>query len=394
MTYEAPFSGLRVIDLTQGLAGPEAAMLLAQYGAEVIKVEPLGGDWSRNQGEKFGDFTDKTVANNRGKKSIALDLKSDQGKDILRRLVKDADVFLEAFRPGVIKRLGFGYEAMAALNPGLIYLSISGFGQVGPLSERPATDSVLQAFSGLMQVNKGSVDGLPNRVGTWPIDMISGLYAFQAISTALYARKTESEGRFIDCSLMQSAAAIQSIRIIEFFKAGGEGLASQSLVGTFKTQDAWINLSVMNDDAWQRLCGALDRPDLITDPRFAARNDRFANDALAKEMVQAILEAQPFDHWSERLTEARILHERVNDYLDFLQHPHTTAANAVQWTDHPDIGRIPTPNIPGVAPAPEGDARAQAPRLGEHTGEILSALGFQPDEVEALREANVVAGKS
>lgn len=274
MTYAAPFAGLRVIDLTQGLAGPEAGMLLARYGADVIKVEPLDGDWSRNQGEQFGDFTDKTVANNLGKKSIALDLKSDRGKDILRRLVKDANVFLEAFRPGVIKRLGFGYDEMAALNSGLIYLSISGFGQTGPLSERPATDAVLQAFSGLMQVNKGSVDGLPHRIGIWLIDMISGLYAFQAISTALYARQSESRGRYIDCSLMQSAAAIQAIRIIEYSVAGGEGLASQSLVGTFKTQDAWINLSIMNDDAWQRLCGALDRPDLVTDPRFAERNDR------------------------------------------------------------------------------------------------------------------------
>lgn len=394
MTYEAPFAGLRVIDLTQGLAGPEAAMLLAQYGAEVIKVEPLGGDWSRNQGEKFGDFTDKTVANNRGKKSIALDLKSDQGKDILRRLVKDADVFLEAFRPGVITRLGFGYDAMAALNPGLIYLSISGFGQVGPLSERPATDSVLQAFSGLMPVNKGSVDGLPHRVGTWPIDMISGLYAFQAISTALYAKKTESQGRYIDCSLMQSAAAIQTIRIIEFFKAGGEGLASQSLVGTFKTQDAWMNLSVMNDEVWRKMCSVLERPDLITDPRFAERHNRYANDVLIKEIVQGILETQPFDYWSGRLTEAGILHERVNDYLDFLQHPHTDAANAVQWTEHPSIGRIPIPNIPGVEPAMEGDARGWAPRLGEHTGEILSELGYQPEEVAALREANVITGKS
>lgn len=128
MTYAAPFSGLRVIDLTQGLAGPEAGMLLAQYGADVIKVEPLNGDWSRNQGERFGDFTDKAIANNRGKRSIALDLKTDRGKDILLRLVKDADVFLEAFRPGVISRLGFGYDAMAPLYPGLIYLSISGSG--------------------------------------------------------------------------------------------------------------------------------------------------------------------------------------------------------------------------------------------------------------------------
>jgi len=392
MTYAAPFAGLRVIDLTQGLAGPEAGMLLAQYGAEVIKVEPLEGDWSRNQGERFGDFTDKTVANNRGKRSIALDLKSDRGKEILRRLTKEADVFLEAFRPGVIARLGFGYEEMAALNPGLIYLSISGFGQVGPLSERPATDSVLQAYSGLMQVNKGSTDGLPHRIGIWLIDMISGLYAFQAISAALYARKTEQRGRYIDCSLMQSAAAVQAIRIIEFSVAGGEGLASQSLVGTFKTEDAWINLSIMNDDAWQRFCDALDCTELVTDARFAKRDDRYANDAQAKEIVQGILETRPFDFWSARLTDAGILHERVNDYLDFLRHPHTEAANAVQWNNHRDIGRIPVPNIPGVEPAADGDARAAAPRLGEHTGEILTALGFDPDEIDDLHQSRVVSG--
>ncbi len=392
MTYDAPFAGLRVIDVTQGLAGPEAGMLLAQYGADVIKVEPLHGDWSRVQGQRFGDFTDKTVANNRGKKSIALDLKSEQGKDVLRRMVKDADVFLEAFRPSVIGRLGFGYEAMAALNPGLIYLSISGFGQTGPLSERPATDAVLQAFSGLMQVNKGSVDGLPHRIGVWLIDMITGLYAYQAISTALYAKKSEANGRFIDCSLMQSAAAIQAIRIMEFSLSGGEGIASQSLVGTFKTQDAWLNMTVMNDETWQRLCGVFERPDLITDPRFAERNNRYANDAQTKEIVQSILETQPFDYWSPLLTEAKILHERVNDYLDFLQHPHVATGNAIQWNQHPDIGRIPVPNIPGVAPAMDGDVRAHAPKLGEHTGEILSALGYRDDEIKALHDDDVVAG--
>ena len=392
MTYAAPFAGIRVVDLTQGLAGPEAGMLLAQYGADVIKVEPLTGDWSRNQGQKFGDFTDKAISNNRGKKSIALDLKSDGGKDILRRLVETTDVFLEAFRPGVIQRLGFGYDDVVAYNPGVIYLSVSGFGQVGPLSERPATDAVLQAFSGLMQVNKGSIDGQPHRVGIWLIDMISGLYAFQAISTALYARRHEPKGRFIDCSLMQSAAAIQAIRVIEFSVAGGEGLSSESFVGTFKTQDSWINLSVMDDKAWAKLCGALERTDLITDPRFAEVSVRFENDVLAKEIVGATLEARPFEHWSVRLTEAGVLHERVNDYLEFLAHPHTAASNAVQWTDHPEIGRIPVPNIPGVEPALDGDARALAPRLGEHTDDILGNLGFAAEDITALRRVGAVAG--
>lgn len=392
MTYAAPFAGIRVIDLTQGLAGPEAAMLLAQYGADVVKVEPPSGDWARSQGERFGDFTDKAISNNRGKKSIVLDLKQPDGQDVLRRLVAGADVFLEAFRPGVIDRLGFGYDAVAAENPGVIYLSMSGFGQVGPLRERPATDAVLQAFSGLMQVNKGSVDGLPHRVGIWLIDMISGLYAFQAIAAALYARRSEAEGRFIDCSLMQSAAAIQAIRVMEFSVAGGEGVASQSFVGTFQTADGWINLSVLNDEKWAHLCGALERLDLVTDPRFAKRADRYENDAAAKQTVQDTLAGRSFDYWSERLTQAGVLHERVNDYLDFLAHPHTEAAHAVSWVDHPEIGRIPVANIPGVAPAADGDPRAFAPRLGEHTDALLNELGLDAAAIAALRRSGAVGG--
>ena len=391
MSYAAPFAGVRVVDLTQGLAGPEAGMLLAQNGADVIKVEPIAGDWSRLQGLRFGDFTDKTIANNRGKKSIALDLKSDGGKDVMRRLAQDADIFLEAFRPGVIKRLGFGYDAVAAYNPGVIYLSISGFGQTGPFSERPATDGVLQAFSGLMQVNKGSLDGQPHRIGVWVIDMIAGLYAFQAISTALYARQQETKGRYIDCSLMQSAAAMQAIRVMEYSLAGGEGVSSENFIGTFKTMDAWINISVMNDKTWAGLCDALERPDLATDPRFAERPIRFENDVAAKEAVGAVLATKPFEHWSARLTEARVLHERVNDYLYFLAHPHTAASNAVQWMDHPETGRIPIPNVPGIEPAPDGDPRAVAPRLGEHTDAILDGLGFSRDDIAALHEAGAVA---
>jgi len=392
MTYKAPFAGIRVVDLTQGLAGPEAGMLLAQYGADVIKVEPLTGDWSRHQGDKFGDFTDKTISNNRGKKSIALDLKSDAGKDILQRLLKDADVFLEAFRPGVIQRLGFGYENVTAYNPGLIYLSVSGFGQTGPFSERPATDGVLQAFSGMMQVNKGAIDGQPHRIGIWVIDMISGLYAFQAISAALYARREEAKGRFIDCSLMQSAAAMQAIRVMEYSLNGGEGVSSENFIGTFKTADAWINISVMNDKTWAGLCSALERLDLVTDPRFSERAIRFENDIAAKEIISKTLAVRPFEHWSSRLTEASVLHERVNDYLEFIDHPHTVASGAVQWVDHPQIGNIPIANIPGVEPAPMGDLRSLAPRLGEHTDDILANLGFGTDAINALRKAGAVTG--
>ena len=189
MSYDAPFAGLKVVDLSQGVAGPYCAMLLAQHGADVIKVEPTGeGDWSRTLGKRYGGHTAYSIPANLGKRSIALDLKSAEGKDVLWRLIGGADVLLEGFRPGVLDRLGFGYEAVAKREPRILYLSVSGFGQTGPLAGRPAMDPVLQAFTGLMMDNKGE-DGIPHRVPFVVIDMSTALYAFQALSAALYARR-------------------------------------------------------------------------------------------------------------------------------------------------------------------------------------------------------------
>ncbi len=194
MSYEAPFAGLKVVDLSQGVAGPYCGMLLAQHGANVIKVEPTGeGDWARTLGKRYGDQSAYSIPANLGKRSIALDLKSAEGKDVLWRLIAGADVLLEGFRPGVLERLGFGYDAVSEREPRMLYLSVSGFGQTGPLSGRPAMDPVLQAFTGLMVDNKGE-DGIPHRVPFIVIDMSTALYAFQALSAALYARRDEPRG--------------------------------------------------------------------------------------------------------------------------------------------------------------------------------------------------------
>src|SRR4029077_15293216 len=221
MSYDAPFAGLKVVDLSQGIAGSYCAMLLAQHGADVIKVEDMGdGDWARTLGVRYGSHSAFSIIRNLGKRSIAVDLKTDAGQDVVWRLLARADVFLEGFRPQVIHRLGFDYEKVAAREPRLLYVAISGFGQSGPLAERPAMDPVLQAYTGLMSENRGA-DGIPHRVPVIVVDMSTALYAFQALSAALYARRDERRGRYTEVVLMQAATALQSIRLMACHLEGG-----------------------------------------------------------------------------------------------------------------------------------------------------------------------------
>ena len=247
MSYDAPFAGLKVVDLSQGVAGPYCGMLLAQHGADVIKVEPTGeGDWARTLGKRYGGHTAYSIPANLGKRSIALDLKSDEGKEVLWRLIAGADVLLEGFRPGVLDRLGFGYEAVSKREPRILYLSVSGFGQTGPLSGRPAMDPVLQAFTGLMIDNKGE-DGIPHRVPFVVIDMSTALYAFQALSAALYARRDEPRGRRIEVSLLQAASAMQVIRMMMVYLEG-EQVRRAMPSGVFKTADGWLQFLVVRNE--------------------------------------------------------------------------------------------------------------------------------------------------
>jgi crotonobetainyl-CoA:carnitine CoA-transferase CaiB-like acyl-CoA transferase len=209
MSYDAPFRGVRVLDLSQGVAAPYAAMLLAQGGADVVKVEPPEGDWSRRLGTRYGDQSVFSIAANLGKRSIVLDLKTAADRAVVHGLAGRADVVLESFRPGVAARLGVGYDELSATNRRLLYVSVSGFGQSGPESQRPAMDPILQAFAGMIATNAGP-DGVPHRVVPIVVDMSTGLYTFQALSAALYARRDEPAGRYLDVTLMQSAAALQA----------------------------------------------------------------------------------------------------------------------------------------------------------------------------------------
>lgn len=385
MSYEAPFAGLKVIDLSQGIAGPYCAGLLAQNGAEVIKIEPTGtGDWSRTLGQVYGDNTAFTVPANVGKKSVALDLKSEGGKEVLWRLIQDADVFIEGFRPGVIGRLGYGYEAVSAANPRILYLSVSGFGQTGPFAERPAMDPVLQAFTGLTMENKGE-DGIPHRVPVIPVDMMTAMYAFQAISAALYAKRSEARGKYIEVSLMQSAALLQSVRMMGTYLEGGAIAQISAPSGIFECADGWINITVVRQFEWEGFCAAIDRPDLPADPRFKARDDRITHSDALFALVRPIVAAWTNAELSDRLTRARIMHERLNSYADFLAHEHTKATGIISWLSQPGMPqKVPVTNIPGAPKLVDGTPRAHAPVLGEHTGQVLRQHGYSEQQILEL----------
>ncbi len=354
MSYDAPFAGLKVIDLSQGIAGPYCAMLLAQHGAEVIKVEGIGeGDWARTLGTRYGSHSAYSIIGNLGKKSIAVDLKTAAGKQVLWRLLEGADVFLEGFRPGAIRRLGFDYDTVAAREPRLLYLSISGFGQSGPLAERPAMDPVLQAYTGLMIENRGD-DGIPHRVPVIVVDMSTALYAFQALSAALYARRDETRGRYIEASLMQAATALQSIRLMACHLEGGTMRPGGAPGGVFRIADGWMSIVAINDRDWRALCAAMQMPALADDPRFATPAARLAeSDALYADhaagprgravggVEQAADRGAPDARAAEQLRRVPRPAARARDRPDPVAHPGRTqpAGAGARFARHAAPGR-------------------------------------------------------
>ncbi len=377
MSYDAPFAGLKVVDFSQGIAGPYCGMLLAQNGADVIKIEPVQtGDWTRILGRVWGDHTAYSIVGNLGKRSVALDIKSDDGKAVLWRLLRDADLVMEGFRPGVTARLGFGYDVVAARNPRILYLSISGFGQTGRLAERPAMDPILQAYSGLLAENKGE-DGIPHRVPIIAIDMATGLYAFQAVSAALYARRDAARGRYIETSLMQAAASLQVVRMMGTWLEGGAAPVAAVPGGTFKTADGWMQITVVQHRDWVALCRAVDLPDLAADPRFTDRMGRIENQEALYAVLRPALAAMTTQDLDRRLADARIMHERVNSYLEFLAHPHVVESGITAWLNQAGLSRpAPMPNIPGLPKLVDGTARAASPTCGEHTQAVLHEHGY------------------
>jgi crotonobetainyl-CoA:carnitine CoA-transferase CaiB-like acyl-CoA transferase len=377
-----------VLDFGQGIASPYCAMLLGVYGAEVIKVEPPEGDWSRFLGTTYGSHTTLSAVYNRGKRSLCLDMKHKDGIAIAQRLARDCDVLIEGFRPGVAARLGLGYENLSRDNSGLIYLSISGFGQTGPYSKRPGSDSVAQAYSGLAAINVGN-DGTPHRVGTTISDIVTGVYAFQAIATTLFSRATVGTGRWIDVNLAQSTAALLGHKVAEYILEGGTPRALNAPAGSYQTSDGWMMVTLVNEPQYKRLCSAIEREDLAGDLRFADFASRADSaDALIPQLREIFLK-QPTEAWLTRLHAADIIAERILNPGEWLRNVHVEATKAAVCQETPGVGAVYSPRTPGIASLSEDKLRP-APDVGQDSYAVLTEAGYDRAAIDDLVKAGAV----
>jgi crotonobetainyl-CoA:carnitine CoA-transferase CaiB-like acyl-CoA transferase len=379
-----PLAGITVLDMSQGIAGPSCASHFAAYGARVIKLEPREGDWIRRLGARIAGSSAATLAYNRGKESIAVDLKTEEGREIALELGERAQVVLESARPGVMERLGLGFSAFRERNPGVVYLSISGYGQRGPKRETAMVDTVGQAFSGLMSVIR-SREGAPVKIDVPLIDAITGLYAFQAASMELWGRKPEQPGRHLDISLMQSAAHVQALNIIESAFLGRPPGLINPPAGNYPTADGWIAITLVTEAQYQAICRALGRPDLATDPRFATFATRSEHLALLRREMDGVLKTKPTQHWAEVFAREGALGAPINDYGDWLGDAHVEAIDAAPDYILPDGGTVRMPHLPGGVMDD-----AAVPIIGEHSRAVLTELGYTRDEVDALVGRGVV----
>ncbi|HEY7600974.1 MAG TPA: CoA transferase [Methylomirabilota bacterium] len=390
-----PLAGLRVLDLTEHMAGPFCTMILADMGAEVLKVERPGkGDSTRNWGD--GDPRNPFFRYiNRNKKSVTLDYKGAAGREVFLRLVRSVDVLVENYRATVMERAGLGYAALAAENPRLVYAQLSGFGPDGPYRDKGGLDLIAQGMGGLMHVT-GEPDGPPTSVGQPVCDLGTGMWGVQGILAALYERARTGQGQKVDCSLLETALGFSGWTSAAWLVDGveptrqGARHRQNAPYQRFATQDGYLMIGAATQDLWERCARALGRPEWVDDARFRRNADRLRNRESLEKEIEGVLATRPTAHWVSALDALGVPSGPVNTYGQLFTDPQVRHLGMVTHAEDTELGSVPHVRIPVRLSRSPVVVRTVAPRLGAHTDAVLGALGYGPAELERLRREGVI----
>ena len=392
-----PLDDLFIVDLSRILSGPVCTMLLADMGAQVVKVEPPPlGDDSRQWGPPFiGGISTYFLSINRNKKSLGLNLKMDDGRRVLWKLIERADVLIENFRPGVLDKLGFGYNAVAKVNPRTVYCSISGFGHTGPYRDRPGYDVIAQGESGMMDLT-GYPDGPPAKLGASLADIVAGLYACNGILLALLARHKTGTGQHVDVSLLDGMVSTLTYHALIYLTTGRSpqrlGTRHPSIVPyeCFQAKDGFVNIAVTNQKQWENFCRALGFPEIAADPRFETMKARLAHYGELRPMIDHAVSKMTRVETMTKMSEAGIPAGPINTVGEIMEDPQIQAREMVMELTHPEYGPLRVLGIPIKLSDTPGVVENAPPQFGEHNREVLSALGYGKDDIEHLRQTGVV----
>ncbi len=394
---KSPLEGLVILDMTRFLSGPFCTMLLGDMGAEVIKIEPpQTGDDTRAWAPFIGGQGSYYLSTNRNKKSICVDTRKDEGNEVLRRMVGKADVFVENFKPGLMDRLGLDFKSLIALNPRLIYCSISGFGQTGPYRDRPGYDQILQGMSGLMSIT-GTEESGPVRVGLAIGDIITALFSTYGILSALYAREKTGKGQWVTTSILEATVGILTMQAGKYFATGqppgpaGNHHPVISPYGVYRTQDRPMNIAVGTETMWKNFCRVIGNPELEKDGRFQKNNDRVKNRGELNPLIEKALARRTQNEWVESLNEAGIPCGPIYTLDQVFKDPQVLHQKMFMEVDHAGVGRIPMTGLPVQLSLNPPGILLPPPLLGEHTGEVLRSFGFTEKEISRLIQDNIIA---